>query len=164
MANDPVKSYIELKQKLIAEKAHLEQRLEAINEALGASAKEPVLMAPAAVGKPGRRSRNAISLSEAVVQVTAQHPMTKPEILEAVQRLGYRFSAKEPVKSLNPILYGKNPRFNREGGKFSPANVVAPNAVKARKPRRKVSAAGRKNIAAAAKARWAKAKAAKAKG
>jgi len=164
MAKDSVKSFIDLKQRLVAEKAQLEQRLKAINEALGASLEAPVLMAPAAVAKRGRRSGNAISLLNAVVQVTSQHPMTKEEILEAVGNLGYRFKTKKPLLSLSQILYGKKPKFNREGGKFSPANVVAPNAVKARKPRRKVSAAGRKNIAAAAKARWAKAKAAKAKG
>ncbi|MCX6904061.1 MAG: hypothetical protein NTW03_11420, partial [Verrucomicrobia bacterium] len=86
MAKDSVQSYIQLKQKLVAEKAQLEQRLQAINEALGTSSKEPVLTAPASVGKPGRRSRNPMSLLEAVVQVASQHPMTKQEILEAVQK------------------------------------------------------------------------------
>ena len=116
------------------------------------------------------RLQNPISLPKAVVQVTSKKPMTRQEVLEAVLKLGYRFQTKEPMKSLNPILYGKNPKFDRVGGKFSApksAGVKAPvtktpaPAPVAQKPKRKLSAAGRAAIIAATKARWAKVKAKK---
>jgi hypothetical protein len=112
--------------------------------------------------KPVSRFGNAISLPKAVVQVTSEHPMTKQEILEAVQKIGYRFHTKEPLKSLNPILYGDKPKFIRIDGKFSSANVLAPKAVEAGKAKRKMSAAGKARIIAGTKARWAKFRAEKA--
>ena len=92
--------------------------------------------------------------------------MTKEEILKAVQQAGYRFTTKTPMKSLNPVLYGKKPRFNRQNGKFSPAagsasKAPAPKTGKpVKKQKRTMSPEGRARISAAATARWAKARAA----
>ena len=91
-----------------------------------------------------------------MLQLTSKRPMTKQEILSEVEKLGYRFIAKDPVNSLNTVLYGKKPKFKHAGGKFSPMGAQA----KA-KPKRKMSAAARAKISAAATARWARLKQAK---
>ena len=36
-----------------------------------------------------------------------------------VRKLGHKFTAKDPNNSLNTLLYGKRPKFKRQGGKFS---------------------------------------------
>jgi len=51
--------------------------------------------------------------------VTTGKPLGKSEILEAVQKLGYRFAAKNPVNSLNTVLYSGD-SFKNQNGKFSP--------------------------------------------
>jgi len=89
--------------------------------------------------------------------------MTKEEILEGVQQLGYTFSTTNPLNSLGVILYGKNPRFKNENGRFSSSGSAgggAPSASGAfSRKRRQLSPAARERIAAAQRARWAKAKA-----
>ena len=134
----------------------------------------PVPAKPKGKVSAAGRLENPISLPKAVLQVTSKKPMTRQEVLEAVLKLGYRFQTKEPMKSLNPILYGKNPKFDRVDGKFSapknagvkavaeaPVTKTPPPAPVAQKPKRKLSAAGRAAIIAATKARWAKVKAEK---
>ena len=88
-------------------------------------------------------------------------PMTKEQVLDAVQKRGYKFSTKNPLNSLGVILYGKNPRFNRADGKFSlgagaaGASSAAPTKT-GRGGKRTMSPAARARIAAAQRARWAK--------
>ena len=101
----------------------------------------------------------------AVLQVTTGHPMTKPEIMAAIQKLGFRSASKNPMSSLSPLLYGKNPRFRNENGRFSPMITTTGSAEAKRTPKavmpakkRKVSAAGRARLSALTKARWAKIK------
>jgi hypothetical protein len=109
-------------------------------------------------------------LREAVLQLTSQRAMTKEEILQGVKQLGYKFSTSNPLNSLGVILYGKNPRFKNEQGRFSPAGGAAParkaggtaamGAMGARK-KRQLSPEARERIAAAQRARWAKTKSGK---
>jgi hypothetical protein len=61
-----------------------------------------------------------LSLREAVRKATSARPLTKAEILNAISKLGYRFTAKDPMNSLNVVLYTKG-QFKNDGGKFSPA-------------------------------------------
>ncbi|MCI0534319.1 MAG: winged helix-turn-helix domain-containing protein [Verrucomicrobiales bacterium] len=61
-----------------------------------------------------------MSLKAAVTQVTEDKALTKAEILAAIKKLGYKFTAKDPVNSLNTVLYSKK-AFKNQGGKFSPA-------------------------------------------
>ncbi len=166
MKVDILKTYVLLRQKLTNEKAQLEQRLQKINQALGEVSTVAGSATPAApVGRPKKRFLNEISLPKAVVQVTSGNPMTKEEILVAVQKLGYRFLAKEPMKSLLPILYSKKLKFLRQDGKFSPASgmggkvATARSAKKAVKPKRTMSPAARARLSAIARARWKKTKA-----
>jgi hypothetical protein len=130
---DPIKQFVDLKSKLTSERDALMRRLAEINQALGEeTAAAPSSIAPAAPQQKPRgstapsrtrsraRSKNPISLREAVLQVTTGRPMTKQEIINAVEKLGYTFRGSDPKNVLGTVIYGKNPRFKNEGGKFSP--------------------------------------------
>lgn len=118
--SDSLKQYVALHQALLKEKAALEQRLAQIEQALSGTV--PAKSASASAAAPRaivRRMKNKLSLKAAVIKVTSAKPLTKPEILAAVRKLGYRFGAPNPLPSLNTVLYtGK--AFKNEGGKFSP--------------------------------------------
>jgi hypothetical protein len=60
-----------------------------------------------------------MSLKEAVLKAIEGKALSKHEILDTVLRMGYQFSTDDPLNSLGVILYGKNPKFKNEGGKFS---------------------------------------------
>lgn len=78
--------------------------------------------------------------------------------------MGYRFSTKDPMNSLGVILYGKNPRFKNDGGRFSAtgggggSNGASARTTGKSGGRRQMSAEARERIAAAQRARWAKAR------
>ena len=70
-----------------------------------------------------RKPTNPMSLREAALKVTAEKPLTKPEIMEAVKKLGYKFNTKKPMDSLGTLLYKKKDGrnlFKNENGRFSP--------------------------------------------
>jgi hypothetical protein len=139
MKHDALKQYVSLRDSLQKEKAQLEGRLAAINEALGFDTVGATLVgAPIPKpAKPGKRGKarakntagkkkgnlgdNSLSLRSAVAQVTSAKPLDKKEILEAVDNLGYKFTTKNPLNSLNQILYkSTNPKFKNVKGKFGP--------------------------------------------
>lgn len=71
-----------------------------------------------------RNPNNPMSLRKAIVQVTTGNPLTKPEIMEAVKKLGYKFETKKPMDSLGTLLYKKKDgrkQFKNDNGRFSPA-------------------------------------------
>jgi hypothetical protein len=118
MKPDALKQYVSLRDAIFAEREKLITRLREIDESLGA------------MGLRGRdsyygprtptgRVRNELSLKEAVFKVVEGKALSKHEILDGVLRLGYQFSTDDPLNSLGVILYGRNPKFNNEGGKFS---------------------------------------------
>ena len=115
MKSDALKQYVALRQALLKEKSTLETRLEQISRALdlnGGAAPEK--------SSGSKRLKNPMSLKKAVIRATKEKPLSKQEILTAIHKLGYRFTAKDPVNSLNTVLYtGKV--FKNHGGKFSPA-------------------------------------------
>ena len=142
---DPLKQYIALRDSLDKERGELEARLAEINKVLsmdgssvaggsvstgarrrGRPARRGRRGRPSAsttAGKPaakrGRRAKNSISLYEAVAAATKNKPLTKQEILAAIDKMGYKFKSKNPANSLSTVLYGKN-KFKNVGGKFSP--------------------------------------------
>ncbi|MBI4658149.1 MAG: hypothetical protein HY735_04735 [Verrucomicrobia bacterium] len=120
MRTDSITKYVALRRALLNEKAKLEAGLARINQAL--SVDSPRSVPAVSKHKPARapRLKNRMSLRAAVIQVTKAKPLTKPEILGAVQKLGYRFASAQPMRSLNTILY-TNRQFKNSGGKFSPA-------------------------------------------
>ena len=168
MKNDALRRFINLRDSLTQERARLESRLREIDNALGQSGSGS--SAPAAprekrAARGGRSRGGSPSLRELVLQVTTARALKKEEILEAIKQAGYKFTTKNPLNSLGTILYGKNPKFKNEDGRFSPASGAARNGndkgAFARKPRQ-MSAEARARIAAAQKARWEKARQAKA--
>ena len=121
MKNDSVQQYVALRAGLLREKAALQTRLSQIEQALRGEVTAAAPAVSAAGGaRRGKRIRNKISLKAAVVRVTTAKPMTKPEILTAIDKLGYRFNTKLAVNSLNSVLYAKR-QFKNDNGKFSPA-------------------------------------------
>ena len=172
MKIDNLRRYVDLRNSLVREKAQLEERLRQINEALGdaeeatAAPASPVSKRPAAGGRRGRPASGGLSLRDAVLQVTTGNPKTKQEILDEVQALGYRFTTKNPMNSLGVILYGKNPRFKNEDGRFSPAGGAGKSTSSAsakgngsvKRKKRELSPEARERIAAAQRERWAKAR------
>jgi hypothetical protein len=117
MKSDALKQYVSLRDSIFAEREQLISRLREIDAALGAMG----LRGGGSYGPrtPTGRVRNELSLKEAVLKVVDGKALTKHEILDAVLRLGYQFSTDDPLNSLGVILYGKNPKFKNEGGKFS---------------------------------------------
>jgi hypothetical protein len=116
--SDSLAKYIKLRDQLLSERNDVEQRLKQLNIALGQM--NSVSIADAAESrKKTRRPRSALSLRSAVTQVTEKVARTKPEILEAVEKLGYKFAGKNPINSIGVILYGKPKHFKNENGKFS---------------------------------------------
>jgi hypothetical protein len=119
MKNSSIKKFIALRDGLLKEKAELTARLAEIEKALGVASDVKAEKAPKAAGVrgPKRRARNELSLKEAALKVASGKPLTKQEILDGIIKLGYVFSTKDPMNSLNVVLYsGKN--FKRADGKF----------------------------------------------
>ena len=124
MKTASVKQFVALRAALHQEKEQLVARLKEISAALAgvfAGSTAPA----AAAAKPGRarkkrapRAENAMSLNEAVAKVVAAKPLTKPEILKAVGAIGYTFTAKKPVMSLNTLLYTPGKFKKHPGGKW----------------------------------------------
>jgi hypothetical protein len=115
---DALKQYVSLRDSILAEREQLITRLREMDEALGAMGLrgKDSYYGPRT---PSGRVRNELSLKEAVLKVIESKPLTKHEILDAVMALGYQFSTDDPLNSLGVILYGKNPRFKNDQGKFS---------------------------------------------
>lgn len=188
MTIDNLQQYVQLRRELTRERDELSRRLAQINEALGAvpasqaAPSQEVAVKAAPVSKPspkpirsaapaGGRAASGASLRELVIEVLSSGPKTKEEVLDLVQKRGYRFQTKDPLNSLGVILYGKNPKFGRVDGKFAlpsggassrPASAkpAQPVVQKSGSAKRTLSPAARKAIAAAARKRWAAAKAA----
>ena len=57
--------------------------------------------------KGGKRAKNKTSLREAITAALGKNHLTKEEILKAVLASGYKFSAKNPMNSLQVQLYTK---------------------------------------------------------
>jgi hypothetical protein len=113
-----LKQFVALRDAILKERDELIARLRELDEAIGtmglhgrASYYGP--------RTPTGRVRNELSLKEAVLKVIDGKSLTKHEILDAVLASGYRFSTDDPQNSLGVILYGKNPKFKNQNGRFS---------------------------------------------
>ena len=136
MKSDSLQQYVPRLESILNERAELEKRLGEIDQILQSlQSKEASSSSPPSGGakraraakKVSRkaaartRAQNKLSLREAVQQATARKPLTKVEILEAVDKLGYKFSTSNPLNSLSSVLYGDKKEFqNVGGGRFSP--------------------------------------------
>jgi len=130
MKMDTIEQYVTLQAALLKEKAALEDRLVRVNQALSGKARSTALSRALGSVSRGRltslpsrrrrRARNEVSLREIVTRATSARSLTKKDIMAAVVKSGYTFTAKNPMNSLNVLLY-KNGLFKRANGKFSPA-------------------------------------------
>jgi len=121
-----------LRTALEKERQQLMSRLEKIDEALGrvsaatgGTTRRRVRAANAKRGKTsarrrGKRPANAMSLREGISKAVARAPLSVRDIVDAVQKLGYRFQASNPVNSVGAYLYGPGKKhFKRVDGKFT---------------------------------------------
>ena len=136
MKSDSLQQYVPRLESILNERAELEKRLGEIDQILQSlQSKEASSSSPPSGGakraraakKVSRkaaaltRAQNKLSLRKAVQQATARKPLTKVEILEAIGKLGYKFSTSNPLNSLSSVLYGDRKEFqNVGGGRFSP--------------------------------------------
>ena len=126
---DPLKEFAQLRTAMIKRQVELQEELAAINAALGTpvavstptapSATLSLATAPKGQRGPRKRAENSLSLAEAVLTVTKAKPLAKADILTAVEKLGYKFTAKSPLNSLNTLLY-TNKQIKNYDGKFGP--------------------------------------------
>lgn len=117
--SDPLKQYVALRDGIIAEREMIINRLREIDEACGQAGFSAVdrFYGPRT---PTGRIRNELSLRDCVFKtLEGGKELTKHEILDRVCKMGYQFSTDDPLNSLGVILYGKNPKFKNEHGKFS---------------------------------------------
>src|SRR6185503_5606267 len=123
MKTDLLQQYITLRSSLERQREEIVARLRQIEDVLGS-------LAPSTLRGSGKRGRggNPMPLRDAILRVTAHRGMTKQEIYEAVKRLGYRFTTKDPFNVIGVVVYGKNPRFRNDNGRFSPigGTTIAP--------------------------------------
>ena len=161
MRTDSLQQLVKLHRELTTERDSLQARLRQIKEALGeisgtGTAPASPAISPARSGRGRPPAGGGQSLKAHVIEVLQQSgPMTKDEVLDAVQRRGYTFQTSNPANSLGVILYGKNPKFGRVDGKFSLSQ--GGGGASRRGGKRTMSPEARERIAAAQRARWAKA-------
>lgn len=115
MKRDPLKQYVSLRESLLKRKATLEAELAKINSALGEAAPAKATAAKSAPVRSRKRAQNSVSLKSAVCEVLKSRPLTRPEILKAVEKVGYTFTAKDPLNSLNTLLYSNKKVFKNLG-------------------------------------------------
>jgi len=138
--------YSPFRAQLLVEKDTLAQRIHRIDEALraldglagarpGRKPGRPASLSLKATrattpgrrrGRPpgkraGKRARNELSLRAAILKAMGKGPLTKAEILSGVQKEGYKFSASNPMNSINVLLYTKGLFKKLPGKKFTPA-------------------------------------------
>jgi hypothetical protein len=149
MKMDALKEYGTIRERLLNEKRELETRLAALAQALGQNpgpSRPPVDVSTI-------QPRSGASLKALVFEVLANGALSKEDVLARIQERGYKFQTSDPLNSLGTILYGKNPRFIREGGRFGLPENGASSPKKSGK--RTMSPEAKARIAAAQRKRWA---------
>jgi hypothetical protein len=162
---DLLQKYHALRSALTKERDAIQKRLKELNAVFGGESTATV--APPPVRKLGRppgrpaRVKNQMSLREAVLKVLSATPISRDELLAAVQKAGYRFASTNPLNSLQTFLYGSGKKLVKNvNGKFaattaSAATTKPPAPAKPAKAKRRISPEGRKRMAEAARKRWA---------
>lgn len=118
MKSSDAQRLVTLHDTILTERTKLLERLREVDEALsamGVGATHRIY----GLRTPTGRTRNQMSLKKTVLQVLAGKSLTKDEILDAVLRTGYVFSTDDPMNSLGVILYGRNPKFTNNKGRFT---------------------------------------------
>jgi hypothetical protein len=118
--SDTIKEYLAARDAISAERDQLIARLREIDAALGTLGIRTASSFYAGRGHAmGPRTRNEMSLKEAVLKVIDGKALTKQEVMDGVLATGYQFSTDDPMNSLGVILYGRKPKFKRANKKFT---------------------------------------------
>ena len=134
---DSLQQFHALRSALISEREAIQKRLNELNTVLGGGEASAAVVAPATASVPKRRGRppgqknrvvaNTMSLREAVLKVLTTIPMTKQALLDAVQKVGYRFASSNPMNSLQTFLYGTGKKLVKKvDGKFAAVGAASP--------------------------------------
>ncbi len=115
-----VEKYVAMRASLSKEKASLEARLAAINLALGGSAGIATKLGSKPGSRRGPRAKNSMTMKEAMVRALATKALDRKDLLNAVLKLGYKFTAKNALGSISTVLY-TDKSFKNTDGKFSVA-------------------------------------------
>lgn len=120
--SDAIQQFTALRSALLREREAIQQRLQRIDAALAGRGETPAPSKQKTHGRTqGSRPENTMNIREAIVRVTAKKPLSVREIVEAVQKIGYRFQSANPVNSVGAYLYGAGKKvFKRTDGKFAP--------------------------------------------
>ena len=118
MKETPIQTYTRLRDEIFAEREAIVNRLREIDAALGSSGFGRPMTPRLRIGTG--HARNDKSLRETVLELLGGGAaMNKHELLDRILKSGYQFSTDDPLNSLGVILYGKNPKFKNDHGKFS---------------------------------------------
>jgi hypothetical protein len=117
--SDSLQQFVALRSALVQERGNLQKRLQEIDRVLGGREVSPPAIPRGTIAR-SKRLKNALSLREAVAKAVGKKPLSKDEILAGVQKLGYRFGGKAPIKSLEVFLYTAGKKtLRRVNGKFA---------------------------------------------
>ena len=119
MIDKQLEEFMGMRESLLEERKSLEEQIKQIDEALGIS--EGTGSRGVLGRRRNKRTRNEMSLKQAISEVVAKKPMGRHEILTAVQELGYKFSTIHPLNSLSAALYS-NKAFSKDGNLFGLAD------------------------------------------
>jgi len=121
MTSNPLKKYLRLRDAILARKAEIEAELQALEVAIAATPLPPEgPTAPTAPREKTKRIRNAMSLGDAVFSVTKDAPLSKEEILTALDRLEFRFPERViPMDEVASVLQ-LDKRFEESHGRYGP--------------------------------------------
>ena len=145
MQPDIVSKYLKLRQKLASEKAQLEDRLQQITQVLEQTAASG--RAATRVAKRGPKAATLKTATQAAKTKRRLSPEGRRRIIEGTKARWAKLRGQEaatPAKAVTPVKVA----------------TVATAAKTVKPVKRRMSKAARAKMAAAAKARWAKAKAA----
>lgn len=119
MKPDVIQQYSILRERLLREKLEIEERLKGIKLVLGTNnlpqLPETAVEIPKRIGRP---KANAMSMKEAILKVLSKGPLGRKEIVQEVQRLGYRFRGTNPLNSIGSVLYSKQTGIKNKDKKY----------------------------------------------
>lgn len=132
-----IQQFRALRSALLSEREAIQKRLIELSAVLGAGVAPATVVAPATASVPKRRGRppgqknrvvtNTMSLQQAVLKVLTSTPVTKQALLDAVQKIGYRFASSNPMNSLQTFLYGTGKKLVKKvDGKFAAVGTSSP--------------------------------------
>ncbi|MCW5557001.1 MAG: hypothetical protein KIT22_04065 [Verrucomicrobiae bacterium] len=126
MKVDSLTQFERLRASMLRRKAEIEAELAALDSVLDgrpyreATPPAPVPATRTKAKREASRVENPLSLGDAIFSATKAAPLTKEEILAALEKLGYRFSGESlPIEEVGSVLQ-MDTRFEAVSGKYGP--------------------------------------------